>query len=636
MIGNRSGGRIKQIMKEKYKKNRKALLFLILSVCLISGLVSIRNQYISYSIADGFLNLSKENLEEKAVQLNGVWKFYEGTLEDTVSQTADSLEVPGSWRGKVIDGKTLGKHGIGIYELRVKVPSPGDYCMKLNYVSSAYQLYINDKKIVENGTIGADKSTEIPSWNPQFVYFHVDQNDFVIKIKVSNFHCNNGGIVLPVYIGKQVPLFRFHLFNLMKNIGFIGILAGMACYLYVFNWCLNKKAQSICLWIFCISVLVIASIIDGESLVSIFPFLTIDTVVKAEYVSFMVQITSIQFFLWSMYPELGETHPFRFLKILDLIYTAILICLPAMPVLYDDIVFIPILFVNALCYFLKIAKAFKLKKANAGPIFLGYCVYIVSCVLQIVDIQHNIDVKFFNDFNFYYFGVLFFLLSQGYVLAVNVEDTFRQSELAHEMEIASLQAQISPHFLFNILHNIYCLMDTNVNMAKNMLMCLSDFLRVKYRFDYRTYTLYQLKEELDLVNAYVELENVRMNGALKLEIDAPAELLSNDILPLTIQPLVENSIKHGYKSGELNILIRVMEAGDNRLIISVEDDGRGISPETLETIDKSNTPKSSTSKSGVGISNINYRLNICFQSGLVIESQGLKGTKISFQIPKRG
>ena len=517
----------------------------------------------------------------------------------------------------------------------MKVPSPGDYCMKLNYVSSAYQLYINDKKIVENGTIGADKATEIPSWNPQFVYFHADQNDLVIKIKVSNFHCNNGGIVLPVYIGKQVPLFRFHLFNLMKNIGFIGILAGMACYLYVFNWCLNKKAQSICLWIFCISVLVVASIIDGESLVSIFPFLTIDTVLKAEYVSFMVQITSIQFFLWSMYPELGKTHPFRFLKILDLIYTAILICLPAMPVLYDDIVFIPILFVNALCYFLKIAKAFKLKKANAGPVFLGYCVYIVSCVLQIVDIQHNIDVKFLNDFNFYYFGVLFFLLSQGYVLAVNVEDTFRQSELAHEMEIASLQAQISPHFLFNILHNIYCLMDTNVNMAKNMLMCLSDFLRVKYRFDYRTYTLYQLKEELDLVNAYVELENVRMNGALKLEIDAPDELLSNDILPLTIQPLVENSIKHGYKSGELNILIRVMAAGD-RLVISVEDDGRGISPETLETIDKSNIPKSSTSKNGVGISNINYRLNICFQSRLFIESLGLKGTKISFEIPKRG
>lgn len=641
MIGNRSGGRIKQLMKEKYKKNRKALLFLILSVCLISGLLSIRNQYISYPIADGFLNLSEENLEKKAVQLNGVWKFYEGTLEDTGSQTADSIEVPGSWRGKLINGKKLDKHGIGVYELRVKLPSPGEYCMELNYVSSAYELYINDKKIVDNGKIGSDKDSEISSWAPRFVYFHADQNDLVIKIKVSNFHCNNGGIVLPVYIGKQVPLYRFHLINLMKNIGFIGILAGMACYLYVFNWCLNKKAQSVYLWIFCISVLFAASIIDGESLVSIFPFLTIDTVIKIEYVSFMVQITSIQFYLWSMYPELGKNHPFRFLKFFDFFYTTVLICLPVMPVLYDDMVFIPILFVNALCYFFKIARAFQLKKPNAGPVFLGYCVFLASCVLQIMDIQHNIDVKFLSDFNFYYFGVLFFLLGQGYVLAVNVEDTFRQSELAHEMEIASLQAQISPHFLFNILHNIYRLMDTNVNMAKNMLMCLSDFLRVKYRFDYRTYTLYQLMEELDLVKAYVELENVRMNGALKLEIDAPYELLSNDILPLTIQPLVENSIKHGYKSGELNILIRVMEAGDNRLVISVEDDGRGISPETLETIDKSNTPKSnapksSTSKSGVGISNINYRLNICFQSRLVIESQGLKGTKISFQIPKRG
>ena len=211
-----------------------------------------------------------------------------------------------------------------------------------------------------------------------------------------------------------------------------------------------------------------------------------------------------------------------------------------------------------------------------------------------------------------------------------MEDTYRQSELAHEMEIASLQAQISPHFLFNILHNIYSLMDTNGKMAKKLLMCLSDFLRVKYRFDYRTYTLYQLREELDLVNAYVQLENVRMNDALKLVIDAPDELLSNDILPLTLQPLVENSIKHGYDSGELNIMVTIRQAGD-RLVISVEDDGRGIRPEVLESISRIDA-----GKSGVGLNNINYRLKICFGSRLEIQSLWLKGTKISFQIPKRG
>ena len=617
-------------MNEKRKKSRNALLFLILSVCIISGLVSIRNQYITYPISDGFLNLSNENIEDKAIQLNGTWKFYEGTFDTDGARQAGPLKVPESWRGTVINGKKLEKHGIGVYELRLRVPSPGDYCMKLNYVSSSYELSVNNKKILENGTVGVDKNTEIPSWTSQFVYFHTDIKDLVIRLKVSNFHCNNGGIVLPVYFGRQAPLIRFQLFNLMKNIGFIGILAGMACYLYVFNWCLNKKAQSVYLWIFCISVLVAASIIDGESLVSIFPFLTIDTVLKIEYVSFMVQIVAIQYFLWSMFPELGKAHPLYFLKGLDFVYTVVLICLPAMPLLYDDRIFVPVLVINAFCYFMLIAKAFRLKKPNAGPIFLGYCVYVLSCILQIVDIQHHIDVTYVSDFNFYYFGVLFFLLSQGYVLAVNVEDTFRQSELAHEMEIASLQAQISPHFLFNILNNIYCLMDSNIKTAKNMLMCLSDFLRVKYRFDYRTYTLYQLREEFDLVKAYVELQNVRMNGALKLIIDAPDELLSNEILPLTLQPLVENSIKHGYESGELEIRISVTQNGET-LVICAKDNGKGIPPDVLETIGRRDA-----SKNGVGISNINYRLNICFNSRLVIESQWLKGTKISFQIPKRG
>ncbi|ADL04055.1 sensor histidine kinase [Lacrimispora saccharolytica] len=617
-------------MKEKHKKKRNALLFLILSVCIISGLISFRNQYDSYPISDGFLDLSEENMEGKVIRLNGIWRFYEGTFEDNGPLPYGSLEVPGTWRGKVINGKKMDQHDIGVYELRLRVPSPGDYCMKLNYISSAYELYINDTKILENGRTGTDKMTEIPSWTPQFIYFHADHKDIVIKLKVSNFHCNNGGIVLPLYFGRQAPLFRFHLLNLVKNIGFIGILTGMACYLYVFNWCLNKKAQSVYLWIFCVSVLVASSIIDGESLVSVLSFLTINAVLKIEYVSFMVQITAIQFFLWSMYPELGRTHPVRFLIVMDFFYTAILLCLPVMPVLYENVVFIPVLFINALNYFLLIAKAFRLKKPNAGPIFLGYCTLIASCILQIVDIQYNIDIKYLGDINFYYFGVLFFLLCQGYVLAVNVEDTYRQSELAHEMEIASLQAQISPHFLFNILHNIYSLMDTNGKMAKKLLMCLSDFLRVKYRFDYRTYTLYQLREELDLVNAYVQLENVRMNDALKLVIDAPDELLSNDILPLTLQPLVENSIKHGYDSGELNIMVTIRQAGD-RLVISVEDDGRGIRPEVLESISRIDA-----GKSGVGLNNINYRLKICFGSRLEIQSLWLKGTKISFQIPKRG
>jgi len=100
MKDNGFGGKIKSIMKEKQKKNRRALLFLILSVCLISGLVGIRNQYVSYPISDGFINLSDMNMEDKAVQLNGSWKFYEGTFEDTVSQTAGSLDVPEAGGGK--------------------------------------------------------------------------------------------------------------------------------------------------------------------------------------------------------------------------------------------------------------------------------------------------------------------------------------------------------------------------------------------------------------------------------------------------------------------------------------------------------------------------------------------------------
>lgn len=76
------------------------------------------------------------------------------------------------------------------------------------------------------------------------------------------------------------------------------------------------------------------------------------------------------------------------------------------------------------------------------------------------------------------------------------------------MEIAFLQAQISPHFFFNILNNVYYLIHINAEQAKKLLYSFCQFLRVKYKFDYRKAVFYSLKEELELVEAYVNLEKI--------------------------------------------------------------------------------------------------------------------------------
>lgn len=616
-------------MNKEIRHKISLIIFMCLFVGIMAGLISINNKVVQYPILDGIMNLEGENIEERVVKLQGNWTFYAGTFDDTGNSAANYLEVPGTWRNTIIDGKKTDKYDIGLYKLSVIVPEPGDYCIKLNYISSAYELYINDRLITSNGKIGTTKQEEKSSWDPKFVYFHTNTAELDIRIKVSNFHCNNGGIMLPIYFGRQEPMYQYQMLNIMKNIIFIGIFIGMAFYLSVFNWQINKKAQSVYLSIFCVATLVAASIIDGESLLSIFPSLSINLVLKIEYIAYMAQITAILFFLWSIYSDIGKTHPVHYIKNMDFIYTVILLCLPVMPALYDNRVFVPIIFINAVFYMDLILRAFRKKKPNAAVFLLGFGVFLLTAILQLLDIKQNINIKSLINFDFYSFGLLFFLLCQSYALMADIEDNFQKSKLAHEMEVASLQAQIVPHFLFNILNNIYYLTDTDVKMAKKLLICLSDFLRVKYKFDYRNHVLYTIGEELDLVRAYVELENVRLNQMLELVIDASDELLKYKIPPIILQPLVENSIKHGYQSGHLKITIRIY-LKEEMIFISVEDNGAGMGTEIIRTFDKHEA-----GTRGIGINNINYRLQMYFNSKLEIESQLYHGTKISFQIPMR-
>jgi two-component system, LytTR family, sensor histidine kinase LytS len=223
--------------------------------------------------------------------------------------------------------------------------------------------------------------------------------------------------------------------------------------------------------------------------------------------------------------------------------------------------------------------------------------------------------------------MLFFLMCQLYVLSIETLEAFKSSQKAKDMEIAFLQAQIAPHFIFNTLNNIYCLMDTSVPKARDLILDFCNFLRVKHKFDYRSNIFYTLNEEIELVKSYIKIENTRFQDAIKLEISVPSEYLQVSIPQLLIQPIIENSIKHGFCSNSLTIKVSA-EKNKNYLNIRVSDNGKGMSPDTIVRI--LNTQKV---LSGVGLKNINYRLNKCYNTYMMIESEIAKGTSISFEIP---
>lgn len=195
-------------------------------------------------------------------------------------------------------------------------------------------------------------------------------------------------------------------------------------------------------------------------------------------------------------------------------------------------------------------------------------------------------------------------------------------------EMAFLQAQIKPHFLYNALNTIIATCPVDPDQATELLILLSEYLRSSFDFQNRD-QLSSLKKELALVDAYLTLEKARFDDRLNVVFDIA---VSEDVLipPLSIQPIVENAVGHGImkkaEGGTVRITVR---EGGPFLTVRVEDDGAGIPPERLHTIlDGQGRTKS------VGLTNIHRRLFALFGEGLHIESVPNRGTSVRFKVPK--
>jgi two-component sensor histidine kinase len=189
---------------------------------------------------------------------------------------------------------------------------------------------------------------------------------------------------------------------------------------------------------------------------------------------------------------------------------------------------------------------------------------------------------------------------------------------ALDAQLRSLQAQIEPHFLFNTLANVVCLIDTAPDKARLMLERLIELLRASLAASRSERTT--LGQETALIAAYLDILRIRMGERLSYSIDVPAELLDVSIPPLSLQPLVENSIKHGLEpkleGGSVRLSAR---ATDGALQLDVEDDGLGFSPRA---------------GSGVGLTNLRERMTSLYgaKARLVVEELA-RGTRVRMTIP---
>ncbi|WP_193062684.1 sensor histidine kinase [Oceanobacillus oncorhynchi] len=204
----------------------------------------------------------------------------------------------------------------------------------------------------------------------------------------------------------------------------------------------------------------------------------------------------------------------------------------------------------------------------------------------------------------------------------------RVYQLAKEAEIKALQAQIHPHFLFNTLNTIVSLIRLHPGKARKMLISLSHFIR--QNLSATTQKITTLDQELKQVQAYLSLNEERFKDKLTVNYQIDEKALSEVIPPLTLQPIVENAIMHGFKDKESDCVLEVtMKKHPDSVYIGIKDNGMGMSEEAANQIRQA--PIDSTSGNGLALYNVNRRLRILFgEEALLQVRTNEEGTNIYF------
>ena len=189
-------------------------------------------------------------------------------------------------------------------------------------------------------------------------------------------------------------------------------------------------------------------------------------------------------------------------------------------------------------------------------------------------------------------------------------------------ELKALQSQINPHFLFNVLNTMTSLIRTNPEKAREVTIDLSNYLR--YNLDNNVKSV-ELIKELNQIDNYIKIEKARFGDKLNIVYDVDESLYNFQIPSLIIQPLVENSIKHGILKKRENGCVKVIvKKIDKDIEVIIEDDGVGIEQTVIDNLDKQ-------IQENIGLKNVHQRLKLLYGEGLNIKKLE-QGTRINFRI----
>jgi two-component system, sensor histidine kinase YesM len=213
----------------------------------------------------------------------------------------------------------------------------------------------------------------------------------------------------------------------------------------------------------------------------------------------------------------------------------------------------------------------------------------------------------------------------------------KEQDNLKKAELRALQAQINPHFLYNTLDTIIWMAESKkTDQVIEIVSALSKFFRISLSKGKDWITI---EEEIERTRSYLTIQKMRYRDILDFQIELAENVASLTILKLVLQPLVENALYHGIKNKRQGgtIIVRANLKDENQVLLEVEDDGIGFSPEKLVQLQAELADDSGDIRleSGFGIGNVNKRIRLYYgkQYGVTVRSEYNTGTCVTLVIP---
>ncbi len=625
-------------MSLNFKRNTIFVITVMLTVlaCIILPLISYINPALldNLKIVSARADVSDYNFSDgDRVSLAGEWEFYwnKHIVSDNITEKNPDLfvSVPSSWTGYEIGGKKLSNGGIASYRVLVRdIDTTYPVVVSVFNMPGECNVFLDGEFVFSNRSVPYNNAKSIaePYANPVVVDSSEKYHEIVVEVECD---FSSGLTAIPV-----LSDYNGYLNDFMSSIALRFILIGIVAFFAIgaLAIAIMRKDISDQLWLFLLCVIFIfRMLISNEGYTishSLFGDINYEIMTSLIFVStYIIKLCMLMHLVNVLGLKISHIT-------LSFIALGFLVCAFVPYFTYDYIYMAKAyMWIQSVAYLFDIYMLYKLsgavvkKKKFAVPYLVFYCINAVSIVIDNLYLCGYISntVSFVMPFACFLFIAL--------MLVVHISDTlndYKKAEKAAELEkelselnMTLMLSQIQPHFMYNALNTIKYLTKKDPQKAESAIVKFSGYLRANMDSLTQKEPI-AFSKELEHVKNYAEIEKLRFGDRLNIEYEIETEEFK--VPPLTVQPIVENAIKHGVnqKAEGGTVTIKTYETGSYN-VICVEDDGVGFDV----------NEKKNDGRSHVGFTNIKKRLEVMLDAHIEVESKVGSGTTVTVKIPKK-